>query len=550
MRWVSSLMCCLLLSGSVVLAEQTSPASREAVPTIRATSRAVVLDVFVTDKAGKPVHGLKASDFTIIEDGKSQLVRGFEERGPNISATVRPVVFALPPNTYTNYVATQEPGAINILLFDVLNTDRQSLANTRQQLLLYLGRLPSNARVALFTLDWELHLLHGFTDDPRELILAAQQLSSSQHPMYTNARQVSEALAQARSAGLGKSPTMYGAFASFLWAEKEGKEESRTTVTMEALNQLARSMAVFPGRKNLIWISGGLPFDPSSSTPQMKRTAALLAATQIAVYPIDVRGVKFLGADGAALNSEVFSRSGGSYETMSGQSDELLSIHATMTELATLTGGRAYFNRNDLQGAIGDSVYSGSNYYTLAYRPENGNWNGKFRKVNVKVSSPGEKVECRPGYYAVPDPLVSPDINRTFSLAMQPSAPASTTLIMKARVLPPEEAERATRIDFLVDVHDLSFTDSGDHKRIPDVMFVAAAWDANEKPHGSVAATYRQALSESQLESLARTGLQLHEEILLKPGTYRLRLGVVDRLSGKIGTLEVPLTVESKVAKK
>jgi len=64
---------------------------------------------------------------------------------------------------------------------------------------------------------------------------------------------------------------------------------------MEALNQLARSMAVFPGRKNLIWISGGLPFDPTSTAPQVQKTAALLAATQMAVYPIDAAGVKYMG---------------------------------------------------------------------------------------------------------------------------------------------------------------------------------------------------------------------------------------------------------------
>jgi VWFA-related protein len=545
MHRVPSLLCCFLLWSASVLAGQTSPPKSpgegEAAATIKTNTRVVLLSAVVTDSTGKPVHGLQARDFTVLEDGKPQQVRGFEERGPDTGVAGRPVAVNLPPNTYTNFASSAEPGAINILLFDRLNTEGKSLANARQQLLLYLSKLPVNSRIALFTLDWELHLVHGFTDDSRELIKAAQQLSSSPHPMFSNTRGVEESLAMANEVGV--SPAVYGALTKFLWGENDSKAKSRTFVTMQALNQLARSMAVFPGRKNLIWISGGLPFDPTSTDPQMRKTATLLAATQMAVYPIDVAGVKYMGADGSTRGSEAFSPIE-SYETTSGQGDEALGLRETMMSLATLTGGRAYYNRNDLQAAISDSVNSGSNYYTLAYRPENNNWNGKFRKVTVKAS-PNVKVQCRPGYYAVADPLRSPDIDRTFALAMQPTAPASTMLIMKAQVLPPEESNKATQIDFLVDMHDLSLTDSA-AGRAPDVMFVASAWDAKGKPGGSVSATYRQALSPAELQSLMHTGLQLRQELQLSPGKYRLRLGVLDRVSGKMGTLDVPLTVEAK----
>ena len=81
-------------------------------------------------------------------------------------------------------------------------------------------------------------------------------------------------------------------------------------------------------------------------------------------------------------------------------------------------------------------------------------------------------------------------------------------------------------------------------------MFVASVWDAKGKPAGSASATFNEHLTPAQLASLLRTGLQLHQEMALKPGTYDLRLGVVDRQSGKIGTLDVPLTVESKLANK
>lgn len=529
----------LVLAGSA-FAESAPPG--DAASTLKTTTRVVLLDVVVTDKSGKPVHGLKGHDFTVLEDGKAQQVMGFEERGPTVPLATARVAINLPPNTYTNYISTREPGAVSILLFDTLNTDRLDLTRARQQLIQYLSKLTRNDRIALFSLDSDLHLIHGFTDDPQALIETAQTLSTKPNSMYSNARDVSESTAMAREVII--EPKVYKSVVRFLWNEQTGKEESRTFVTMQALNQLARSMAVFPGRKNLIWISGGIPFDPSSTDPQVRRTATLLAATQIAVYPIDVRGVAYLGADALTRDSENFAQFGGSYDETSGQDPEQLSIHHTMSTLANMTGGRAVFGRNDLDGAIRETVYAGANFYTLAYRPQNTDWNGKFRKITVKTSSPDVKIQCRPGYYAVPDPLGSPDLSKTFSLMMQPSSPPSTTLIIKARVLPPDTQTGATRIDYLVDVHDLSFNQSADHRQTPDVMFVAAAWDTAGSPKGNVAASFHLPLNAAQFDVLAQTGLQIHQEMTLKPGTYQLRLGVLDQLSGKMGTLDVPLSVE------
>ena len=278
MRNLFARVCLVLVACSLAYGQAAETVSPKAAGTITTTSRNVVLDVIVTDKDGRPIHGLKADDFTILENGRPQHVKGFEEYRPDAQSAKSPLSVNLPADTYTNYVSGDAPGAVNIILFDSLNTDRQNLARARQQLLLYLGKLPDNTRIALFTLDGSLHLVHGFTENSRELIEAAQQLSSNAHPIMRKARDVSEEQAMAAEAGLIKSPKMYRSFVNFLWSEYEGKIEARTELTMEALDELARSMAVVPGRKNLIWISGGLPFDPASTTPQMQKTAAQLAA--------------------------------------------------------------------------------------------------------------------------------------------------------------------------------------------------------------------------------------------------------------------------------
>jgi VWFA-related protein len=549
MRPFTPILASLLLVGGSAMWGQTAapvaPAQAESTATIKTTARFVIVDVLVTDKSGKPVHGLKAQDLVVTEDGKPQRIVGFEEHGPDIAASHSPRTVNLPADTYTNYISAEPPGATTLILFDTLNTDHQYLTRARRELLLYLSKMPLKTRVALFTLDSELHLVHGLTEDPNQLIEMAQKLSTFPNLTFSKASDVADSVARLRDSGITSSPTTFRSMLRFLYGEQEGKEESRTLMTMQSLGQLARSVAVIPGRKNLIWISGGIPFDPTTTDPQMRQIANVLTATQVAVYPIDVRGVAYLGADGASLSAEVFAPRGGSYETTSGQSQELLSVHETMTNLASMTGGKMYANRNDLQAVIGESIDSGSNYYNLVYRPENHDWNGKFRKISVKTQQPNFKVQSRPGYYATSEPLRTPSGDESFKLAMQPNVPNSTTLIFKARVRPASSDRKKTQIDFLVDMHDLSLNQSEDGRSQPDVVFVAAVRDVTGKTVNSDAATFRQMLSKPELQQLMHTGLQLHQEIALNPGIYALRLGVVDQLSGKIGTLDVPLKVET-----
>jgi hypothetical protein len=188
-------------------------------------------------------------------------------------------------------------------------------------------------------------------------------------------------------------------------------------------------------------------------------------------------------------------------------------------------------------------MQSGSSYYTLAYKPAGIEWNGKYRKIALKTSRRDVKLLYRSGYYATSDGSSSKDDpGRAVAMAMQPSAPISTQLIMKARVIPAKSVAEPTGIDILIDVHDLTFAEQNERKQ-PDVQFVAVAWDTNGKASANFSEEFRPPLTAAQMQSFLRSGMQVHENLLLKAGSYQLRLGVMDRLSGRIGTLDVPLTI-------
>jgi VWFA-related protein len=517
----------------------------------RADTRLVVVDVVVTDN-GHVVHGLKTQDFTVLEDGKLQTVVGFDEKRPEASPKSTPPAVNLLKNEYTNYAVRSDTGALTVLLLDTLNSSRQDLTYARNDMVSFLKKLPRGKRVALYTLGSQLRMVQGFTEDTDTLIAAAEQLSTRPHSVYTNNREMSATVGELKESGLLKNPTAYRAMVRFLGDDYQGKLDMRSHDTLDALTQLARALAVVPGRKNLIWISGGFPFDSLSNGDRLQRVSALLAATRIAVYPVDVRGVLSMQPDGQTRDSEIFAPvQTQSYESIAGLDEENRTLVETMQNVAQITGGHAYIGMNDLDHAIADAMEAGSSYYTLAYRPSNNKWNGNFRKITVKAARPKVKVLYRNGYYAVLDPLSTrEDPNIVVGFAMQREVPLSTQLIMKARVVPPEEPDKPVAIDMLLDARDLTYNPTPEKKQRPEIQFIAVAWDSNGKKCGSFSETFSPSLSQGQLQTLFRNGMQFHQPMTLPPGSYQLRLGVMDRLAGRVGTIDVPLTIEAKRAAK
>jgi hypothetical protein len=109
LKFAALLLCTMKLNAQIA-AQPTSSAPAQATASIRSTTNLVVVDVVVTDSAHKPVHQLKASDFTVLENGRAQSVKAFEEHvAPAGNVKLAPLP-PLPPNTFTNYSAVPANG--------------------------------------------------------------------------------------------------------------------------------------------------------------------------------------------------------------------------------------------------------------------------------------------------------------------------------------------------------------------------------------------------------------------------------------------------------
>jgi hypothetical protein len=291
--------------------------------------------------------------------------------------------------------------------------------------------------------------------------------------------------------------------------------------------------------------------DIENDSPPMHQTASLLAAVRVAVYPVDVRGMVSLGTGiDISAQTSYLGAAGIQNEAASAgqrQTTALWDAHEAMSDIARETGGHAFYGTNDLKGAMAHSMEQGSNYYTIAYTPTNHDWKGKYRKIEVKSATPGAQLTYRRGYYAFPErEMATSGAAAAMTGAMQPSVPEFTGLLLRVQVLPPDEQHKNVQIDYAVDAHDLNFTDAEDKRKHAAIEFVATAWDKDLKQVGRAADGMDATIRQDRYEQIMKTGLPFRQELELKPGTYTVRLGVLDRGSRKIGSVNATVTVPEK----
>ncbi|HEX4605910.1 MAG TPA: VWA domain-containing protein [Candidatus Angelobacter sp.] len=544
----------------------------ESATVLKSITRLVVVDVVATNKDGA-VTDLQRDDFTVLEDGKEQKVRVFNFQQPRVNTSGgAPIVPPkLPENVYSNVARYNTSSALNVVLLDALNTSLPNQAYVREQMIRYLEKMPEGQPVAVYMLGSKLTLLQDFTNDPAVLKAVIKDLKLKVSPLQDNPTGGPETeLLPAGLADSGMLPgEMLGAMQRFEQERVGFQTDLRITYTVNALTSIARSLSGYPGRKNLIWVSEAFPLsiDPNMELtgdifagtrnygPQIAKAADSLIDAQIAIYPIDARGLVAPSVFSAAnTGRDKYGRSlgrGGRLGTaISNESAQLQNVHGAMQEMADRTGGKAFYNTNAIDGAIRQSIDDGSTYYTLAYYPENKNWNGKFRKIQVKVNQHGVKLHYRMGYYAV-DPRAFAEQNQkqqmaAFELALSPDSPISTALPFNALVIPPAEKSPGTvRVNFGVDPHALSFEKQADGLEHATVECTVQVFSAKGKPMGGKLTTVNAALKKETFDKVMQDTFPCQQAVDLGPGNYFLRLGVRDDRTGLIGTTNARVSIAS-----
>jgi VWFA-related protein len=466
---------------------------------LRATTRLVVVDAVVLDDKGQPITDLQADDFTVLEDGKPQKISDFSFHQPG-PAGAAPAQTA--PNVISNTPAFSSNSCLNVILLDAINTDYSNHAYAQDMLIKYLDTNPPIQPTAVYALDRKLTMLHDFTTDTKAL----RDVVAHFVPQGPEHLDTVEAAASPFSTR--------GSFKVSAYARQ---------LTESSMLFLARSLAGYTGRKNLIWLSESFPISlfPDFNvgdgavaivdySPMAERIADELMNAQVALYPIDAAGVSI---------------------------NDRFPAHTAMESMAERTGGKTFFNRNDIDMGIRTSINDGATYYTIEYYPQNRNWDAKFRRIELKLAHPHAKLTYREGYYALgPINGNSEAAATAFGRALDRQAPTSAAVRFQAAVeMPSAQNQSKLLVKFHIDPHTLSFGRESDDLQHATVSCVVWAWPTKGDPiraEGSANA----ALKEDVYQQIMHSYFPCQRSLALKPGKYTLRLGVMDETTNLIGT--------------
>jgi VWFA-related protein len=491
--------------------------------TLRVASRLVQVDVIVQDNDGNPVTDLKRDDFTLFDKGQQQQIAIFAQ--PNRTPSAAPSASGSAPNFFSNRVKNNSQGAnsVTVILMDAVNTRFHDLAYVRARVIAFVRSLTPQDQVALYLLTpSKLYALHDFTNDSETLVRSVAGDSSNADAATKRANKL-----------------IIDAFAESNWFYKAGRM-GIVENTSEAMKQIAKNVANIPGRKSLVWISGGFPLyigerDPIGSraerydfSPMISATAKMLANADVAVYPVDARGL-------------IAPTGGRGY---------ILPNFDAMIMIAEGTGGHAYYNTNDISGSIRKAIDDSVSSYVLAYYPTNNNWDYSFRSIGVKVARKGLHLRYRTGYYAIPDSndgsgmrdqLISNAVRspiQMMDLGLEVHADVNATA-----------NGRELKVDVRVDAAQMHFGQSGERWTDSlDVVWAGLGADGRVLERDSDRVTLQP--EQSGYDEIQHSGVSFTKQIRLGKDAVEMRLVVRDHGSGAIGSVNVPLAQLSANASK
>jgi VWFA-related protein len=557
--------------SSPALANQTStPAGEQQATRIRATTRLVQVNVIAEDKNGNPVTDLAREDFALTDKGQAQEIRIFSMESTREIPNSGP---PLPPNTYTNRRPSQGslPGSISVILIDTLNTKVQDQTFAREQIVKFLSQLRPEDRVALYVLRNNVHILHDYTSNAASLLraLARYQPNASR-----------ELMAPTDPAELTTGVRELDAFMSTMYAhEQDYFTMSRVQKTVVALEAIADHLAPIPGRKNLIWLSDSFPIAigyrensmnlskpsggrGSDTAPQMaiaknssrvdvrfdpdiERAAQALNNANLAVYPVQATGltVNMRPIESGIAPTTINGRPGSMAQPIIARANTDTGQDA-MNSMAERTGGRAYYNMNDLGNAIRRAIDDSRVTYLLGYYPAHREWNGEFREIKVSSKRPGVHLRFRRGYYAVPEQPLD-DTQRRTLLQQYSWSPLEASAMGLTVGIERNRSAGADTVKLIIqaDAREVEFDQDGTNwLGTLDLYFLEKAADG--KPLNDDFRTLNMKINEERRQIILRQGLVIVRNLEVAAGAAQIRVLVRDNRTGKIGSVTVPLTGE------
>jgi VWFA-related protein len=509
--------------------------------TLKVQSDIVLTNVVVRDKkTGEVVKGLKATDFTILENGKPQKISSFDYQSVDEAVALKenatvsgktPSIADLVNHNFAADPSQLKDHRLIVMFFDLSSMQPEDIDRAVEAARNYINKKMQPADlVALVSMSTALSMDQDFTSDKAALLKGVGRYNGTQGTGFAAGNE------GGNSGGTADD-------ASSFTADDSEYNALNTDRELYAIRTIAKTLEKVDQRKSLLYFSGGLTRQGIENQASMRAATNAAVRANMAIYSVDSRGLQALPPVGDASKGSLRGTAAYSGGAMQSQLDANFGSQEVLGTLSSDTGGKAFFDSNDFAPVFQQIQHDTEAYYIVGFRSANTARDGSYRRLTVKLNRNDVKLEYRPGYYAPADfqHQKTEDREQALNEQMQSELPATDVAVyLQALYFRTEDNRFFIPVSLIVPGSQIPFVKNGDRSKA-NIDILGQVKNAQGISVGNVRDTVKLAVNADQ--QVERKNLQYSTGFTLAPGRYHLKFVVRENETGRIGSFETDLQV-------
>lgn len=565
------------LAGFVLSGQQapvSAPPDQPSAAVFRVTATLVQVDAVVTDSQGRQVTTLQPDDFEIVVDGKPQKITHFSY--VNVAPEAPPVA-KKPPSTpelpgANPPLRPQDVRRTIVLMVDDLGLSFESMAFVRYSLLKFVNQqMQPGDLVAVCRSGAGAGTLQQFTSDKRLLASIINRLRWN--PNGRSWLTTFDDSTTTAPSGLLQRPSVPGPLLS--GSIDDLRNTNYMVGTLGAVDYVVQALREMPGRKSVVLFSDGLSLQAVPYIPGVSRAGDYAAVVEalhklvdranragVVIYTMDARGLDPLQVSAADRTQLTFGGTEDINQRRQAMDADFNASQQGLVALASLTGGTAYTNGNDLNYGLSLMLEDQRGYYLLGYSPHSNTFEQKggttaFHRIKVRVKTKGLTVRSRTGFFGATDEQTEPKKETSAQqLRLAMLSPFNSAAIhLRLTPLYTEVHGKGPEVRNLlhIDARDIQFSTAPDGSKTAKIDVLAMAFGADDRPLALVNRVYELDTPAKNVDRLMQDGFVYKLDVgVPKPGAYQVRAAIRDEATSKVGSasqyIEIPDVKKRKFA--
>lgn len=582
MNRLSIPLAALLLSAFSLAAQQPSQqtaSNQTSPPAVRSTANEVVLDMVFRDKKGRAIHDIRPEEIHVLEDGVEQKVTSFhlvEGKSAESSGAAK-------ASTENGSLALDPMREVRLVTLVFEGLDQEGKRFFRQSLKDILDMAPQqNLYFSIVAVDHGLQVLQPLTSDHAALLKSMDRSMTWSFVQYENqSTEVKQELQQVLSqgepqlqgtAGGGPSQSQVQSAVNYQMAKMQydmlqqaeaADRAYNARATIDALMALVRAQSQLPGRKVVLYFNPWL-FIPETVKEQYSNLISMANRANVSFYTVDPKGLVTWSQNnngrewlsGAASETRSQQMRGGTGEVSTSQARAAETAESALRanplqwlqDLAQQTGGVTIAETNDYRAPLRTALEEVRTYYEASYAPHITVYDGKFRKITIRVDRPDVVVHSRSGYFALPQIKGGQQLYAyempLLNALNAPTLPHDVDFQVAAERF----NDRGPKIEYMVTLEaplkGMTFTPQPDQKSSAiDAALLAILKNSSGEIVEKFSKDFAVQVAFDKVNAYREGNLVQTFRAELPPGAYTLEAVVMDRNDNKTCVKKTPVTV-------